>query len=306
MPLAGDTRGTTWTDEGESARGIEVTPSILTRGKESDLENISLRDHQEGLVPHYLTFEVTATDGAVTDPAVEEGFAVVGTDGRAAEPLSLMTFGGGSSPYPAACDRQAPDRIDEGETVTICQMFLMYPGGEPLRVAYTDPGDEPLLWPVDGAEPMETLRAPGSEVETAWSKHSGENVPLLASLVEVAEGTARDLHEWDVETEGKTPFHVTMEYRNDGEHDLLPSMRDGIEVWTATGASSKPLLLLDVHGRGVEPCPDAVPNEMLRPGGTVRECTIHLLDDGEVPATVYLHPTGEVEGPRAWLTGLEP
>ncbi|WP_103502454.1 MULTISPECIES: hypothetical protein [unclassified Streptomyces] len=294
---------TTWTDGDDAEYGVTVEPESLTRGDIADLENIRLREGQDQMVPYYLTFRLTASGDDLTAPEVEDGFSLVGQDGRGAEALNIMSFGGGSA-YPAACDRQAPERIVDGAAVSVCQMYLLPADVEPLTVAWTDPVGEPGAWQVEGAEYLDVIRPLGTEVETVWQTGGGaEDVPLTAAPVEIVEGDPADLSDWDVDRD-KTPFYVFIEYTNNGEHDLLPDVKAGLTVFTAAGREVSKLNLIDVHGLGVAPCPKAEPNEMLRPGADVTECAVYLLDEGEIPATVALVGRGAGAGLHIWQSGL--
>ncbi len=294
---------TVWTGVEDAEHGVVVEPESLARGDIADLENIRLRDGQDQMVPYYLTFRVTADGGDLPAPAVEDGFSVVGRDGRGAEPLNVLSFGGGS-PFPAACDRPAPDSIVDGAAVSVCQIYLLPEGMEPLAVAWADPAGEHGEWAVEGADYLDVIRPLGTEVETVWQTAGGDHdVPLTAAPVEVLRGEPSDLSDWDVDRD-KIPFYVFAEYTNDGEHDLLPDMKSGLSVYTAAGREISKLNLIDVYGVGVAPCPSAEPNEMLRPGASVTECSVFLLDEGEVPATVALVGRGDDAGFRMWQTGL--
>ncbi|NJP67215.1 hypothetical protein [Streptomyces spiramenti] len=301
--VAGGPLKTVWSDDEDTEHGVLVEPESLTRGDIADLENIRLRDGQEEMVPYYLTFRLTADGGDLTAPAVEDGLSLVGRDGRGAEALNIMSFGGGS-PFPAACDRQAPERIVDGAAVSVCQMYLLPDGVEPLSVAWTDPAGEHGEWQVEGAEYLDVIRPLGTEVEAAWQTAGGDHdVPLTAAPVEVVRGEPSDLSDWDVDRD-KTPYYVFAEYTNDGEHDILPDMKAGVSVFTAAGREVSKLNLIDVYGVGVAPCPSAEPNEMLRPGGSVTECSVYLLDEGEFPATVALSGRGSKAALHMWQSGL--
>ncbi|MDT0445175.1 hypothetical protein [Streptomyces johnsoniae] len=302
LTLDTTTQSSTWTDDSDAAHDVEITPVGLARGDAADLERIQLPDDMEGLVPYYLTVSYTPTGAALPEGDLD-GFNVVGADGWPGERMTVMSgfsYDGAESPLPAACDAEAPERLAAGETVEVCQIHMVPPGLAPATVSYVDDGTGPLLWPVEASEPeggeggeSGAVLPAGESVDTTWQNSDEQDIPLNVTPVGVTAGSAADLSDWDVDTEGKVPYYVTFEYRNDSpELDLYPDMQENVELRTVSGQEATKVLLLDVYGREVEQCPARVPDEMAAPGATVTQCSIHMLQEGDVPASLSFGPRG--------------
>lgn len=123
----------------------------------------------------------------------------------------------------------------------------------------------------------------------------------------VRTGSPADLSRFDLDADDKKliPYYVTMQYRNSGTYDLLPSMSDGVTLRTTGGQTVQKLTLIDIGGPGVGRCPDAVPHKMVKPGGTVTECSIHLLPKGDAPAAVVFDGAGEGSEQVTWRASVD-
>ncbi|MGP4114934.1 hypothetical protein ACTWP5_29035 [Streptomyces sp. 4N509B] len=301
-PIAVDTaaRATVWTDPEDRGHEVEIAPVALGRGDVSDLDGIQLDADLARMVPHYLTFSYTPTgDEPLVEADLARNLSVNGGDGQPAERLTF--FGGwGDTPAPGGCDMTTPERVAAGETAEACQIFMLAEGQEAVSVSYTDADAAPLVWLVEGAEADESLLAADEAVETSWQDSDSRNVPLRATPVSVAAGTMDDLRDWDVDDENVVPYYVTVEYRNGSEVEVYPNFQEAVELRTVSGQSVQQLLLLDVYGVGVEPCPERLPDEMVPPGGTVTMCSIHLVDEGDTPSVLVFQPRGAQTEPVTW------
>ncbi|WP_159029817.1 hypothetical protein [Streptomyces marincola] len=292
----------TWTVD-DQAHAVDITPVSLARGDASDLENIRLDDEMEGFVPYYLTVEYTASDTALSDGDLD-GFSVVDAGGWTGERITIM--GGfsssGESPLPAACDAEAPDRLAAGQSAEVCQIHMLPPSMQPAAVSYVDDGAAPLVWSVEGGEGGENATLPAGETAaTTWLDSDEQEIPLNVTPAGVAQGAPEDLADWDVDTEGRVPYFVSVEYQNDHpDIELYPSMQDSVTMRTASGQEARKVTLIDVYGREVEQCRDRVPDEMVAPGGTVTQCSIFLVQEGDTPASMTFAPNGGE--PLYWYT----
>ncbi len=297
LTLDTSTQRSTWTDDSDAAHEVEITPVGLARGDAADLERIQLDEDMEGLVPYYLTVSYTPTAAALPEGDLD-GFRIVGADGWPGQRLTVMSsfsYGDAESPLPAACDTEAPERLAAGEAVEVCQIHMVPPDMRPTTVSYVDDGNGPLLWPVEAPEGGDggSVLPAGESVDTAWQNSDEQDIPLNVTPAGVTAGSAEDLADWDVDTEGKVPYYVTFEYRNDSpDLDLYPDMQEAVELRTASGQEATKVLLLDVYGREVEQCPARVPDDMAAPGATVTQCSIHLLQEGDSPASLSFAPRG--------------
>ncbi|MFF2403121.1 hypothetical protein [Streptomyces goshikiensis] len=95
------------------------------------------------------------------------------------------------------------------------------------------------------------------------------------------------------------PYYVTVEYLNTGRYDVYPGMQDHVWLQSAGGKQVRPVILLDLGGPGVAQCPKTVPDTMVKPNATVRQCSIHMLPKGDEPATVSYKGDG---ADAKWIT----
>lgn len=295
----------TWTDDGGAAHEVEIAPESLVLGSESDLENVHRNDKYAGMVPYYLRFSYTNTGpDELRDPEIHANFSLTGADGRPAEPLNLTTYGSGSAAdLPGECDNSEPDKLGADRAGRACQIFLLSPDQLLASVTYLDEGGSTLVWEIndDAADGTDDGVLPlGETGETVWRDSDDNDLPMQATLKNVAVGTMDDLSDFDVDDEGRLPHYVTVEYRNDGDFDLYPNMQKNVWLWTTGGEQARELALIDVYGRGVDACPKTVPNEMVKPGGTVTQCSIYLLAEGDSPNTVLFAPSEEGAPQITW------
>ncbi|MFG2211289.1 hypothetical protein [Streptomyces sp. NPDC048638] len=293
LPMKTETRQATWTDSDGRAHKLRITPARLARGADADFERVQLDDDLKGKVPYYFTFSYTNTGKeTVNRPAPAQNFSLNAADGTAAQQVSL--FQGNplatSSGTPPECRESGASTLGAGDTTADCDIFMLPKGTRPATVSYEDDGHDPLLWQVDGpkAGGADGLLPAGKPADGVTGDSSNRPVALHITPKGVRTGTIADLSRFDLDADEKKliPYYVTIEYRNVGQHDLLPSMNDGVTLRSAGGRQAKKLLLLDIGGPGVPQCPDAVPNKMVKPGATVTECSLHLMAKSDPPVAL--------------------
>ncbi|MFE1771622.1 hypothetical protein [Streptomyces sp. NPDC059008] len=303
LPMKATPRQATWTDSDDKAHPLRLTPTRLARGSDSDLSHIRLDDDLQGMVPYYLTFSYTNTAKSTlsqVDPS--RNFSVNGANGEAAQRVSLFQSNplATGSGLPPECREGGAAELAAGATSAICQIFMLPKGQSPATVSYKDDGGDTLIWPVGGAEGgSKGVLAPDVPADGITEDSRNRPVSLRITPKGVRTGSPADLGRFDLDADQKkmVPYYVTMQYRNSGKYDLLPSMSQGIALRTAGGQTVKRMLLIDIGGPGVAKCPEAVPDNMVKPDGVVTECSIHLLPKGDAPAAVVF--TGEGQGAQS-------
>lgn len=306
LPMKPTPRQATWTGSDKKAHPLRITPIRLARGSDSDLSHIQLDDDLKGMVPYYLTFSYANTGKAtVKSASPERNFSVNGTDGQAARPVSLFQSNplATSSGLPPECRESGKSELGAGATAAICQIFMLPKGQQPATVSYKDDGGDTLIWQVGGAAgSAKGVLAPDVPADGITEDASRRPVSLRITPKGVRTGSIADLSRFDLDADDKkmVPYYVTMQYRNSGKYDLLPSMSDGVALRTTGGQTVQKLTLIDIGGPGVGKCPAAVPNKMVKPNGVVTECSIYLLPKGDAPAAVIFDGEGEGAQPVTW------
>ncbi|MGA4877398.1 hypothetical protein [Streptomyces lydicamycinicus] len=312
LPMKATPRPATWTDSDDKAHQLRITPTRLARGSDSDLVHIQLDDDLKGMVPYYLTFSYTNTGKkTVRDVDPARNFSVNGADGQAAEQVSLfrsnpMATGSGEPPE---CRESGEAALAAGATAAICQIFMLPKDQRPATVSYKDDGGDTLIWQVGGGKGGASagVLPAGKTADGSTEDAHSRPVPLRITPKGVRTGSLADLSRFDLDADEKKliPYYVTMQYRNSGKYDLLPSMSDGVTLRTTGGQTVQKLTLIDIGGPGVGRCPEAVPHKMVKPGGTVTECSIHLLPKGDAPAAVVFDGEGEGAEQVIWRASVD-
>ncbi|MFI0906684.1 hypothetical protein ACH4TE_24635 [Streptomyces sioyaensis] len=312
LPMKATPRPATWTGADHKAHRLRITPTRLARGSDSDLSHIQLDDDLKGMVPYYLTFSYTNTGkGTVTGADPARNFSVNGADGQAAEPVSLFRTNpmATDSGLPPECRETGKDQLAAGATAALCQIFMLPKGQRPATVSYRDDGGETLLWPVGGGKDGDAtggVLPAGKPADGITQDSRSRPVSLRITPKGVRAGSLADLSRFDLDADEKklVPYYVTMQYRNSGKYDLLPSMSDGVAVRTVGGRTVRKLALIDIGGPGVARCPEAVPHSMVKPNGTVTECSVHLLPKGDAPAALVFDGEGEGSERVVWRASV--
>ena len=132
---------------------IGVTVVDITAGTEAELAQLELGDRAAGLVPYYITFEVTNESGSDFSFSSLSGVHGLLEDGSPAQSVSVI---GEFLP----CDNGdgGTDFNTEGASYTTCSMELAPPGAMVVGAAYnsfdstvntaagTNYGEEPIVW----------------------------------------------------------------------------------------------------------------------------------------------------------------
>ncbi|MFI9051663.1 hypothetical protein [Streptomyces sp. NPDC053427] len=299
LPMQTTPQKATWTDSEDTSYPLRIAPTRLARGSDSDLKGVRLDDDLKGKVPYYFTFSYTNTGkGTVNRPSPARNISVNGADGQAAQQVSL--FSGNplatSSGMPRECREPGKTTLAPGDSATECEIFMMPKGAQPATVSYKDDGSDTLLWKVDGPKGGASggVLPEGKPADGGTGDSSSRPVTLRITPKSVRTGSSADLSRFDLNADQKklVPYYVTMQYRNTGKYDLLPSLNDKVLLRSAGGQEAKKLLLIDIGGPGVPQCPDAVPDKMVKPGATVTVCSIHMMAKGDPPVALVFQGEG--------------
>jgi hypothetical protein len=302
VPVESKRHEITWTDSGNQSHVLRAAPRELARGSEADFKNVRLDDDLKGKVPYYLTVSYTNEGKKSLEQSVQRGFALVSADGLPGDEVSVFSSPLAKKPgLPKACAKSAPQSLKPGGTATVCQIVMMPKNRPPAAVSYTGSdakGNEfaPVVWKAGDGEKSEfpsgvlPLKKPA---ESAVQDARGRTVKVEATPRSIRPGRLGDLSgfELSADQKNKVPYYVTVEYRNNGAHDLLPQMNQKAELRTVSGQSARRLNLIDFSGKGVSQCPDARPNELVKPKSSVTECAVFMLSRTDSPVALVF--TGE-------------
>lgn len=312
VPVEKQQREITWSDPENQSHALRAAPSGLARGSEADFKNVRLDDELKGKVPYYLTVTYTnASEKRLERPSPERDFAVAAADGRAGQVVSVVSSAlSQKSGLPKACSRSAPAKLEPGDRATVCRIVMMPKDRPPAAVSYTGRdarGNEsaPVIWKAGGGGKGELpsgvlpFKKPA---ESAVEDADGRTVKVRATPRTIRKGKLADLgrFELDAEDKKKVPYYVTVEYRNDGSHKLLPQMSQKAELRTVSGQSARRLTLIDFGGDGVSECPDAEPDGLVEPKSSVTECSIFMLPKADSPAALVFTGEGEAAKTVTW------
>ncbi|MBQ1100129.1 hypothetical protein KBY55_29725 [Streptomyces sp. b94] len=243
----------------------------------------------KGMVPHYLTFEVTNTGPRKLPDAymVDNNFALNGTDWERGEEVYLS--GGRPDGSDLPCADTAPETLAPGDSYDTCVTYALPEGVGVLSLShiadgYLDEGGAVATWPVEGGLKAASaeLAEPGDIVRVRWDDREDGVLELPATLVSVRRGSAADLAGLDLdlnENERRgVPYYVSVTYTNPGPEDLYADQSDRVRLLTEGGRQiqGKTAFGLDTRIPG---CPSDWVARMIPPGDSVTECSIHLVTD---------------------------
>ncbi|MEU3945349.1 hypothetical protein [Streptomyces sp. NPDC029526] len=300
VTLATDARTVVFTDDDDEYR-LRVTPKSLVRGSESDLSGVRLDDGLKGGRPYYLTVSVTnAGETDLTSPDLVGHLSVAGVDGWPGKRLTI--FRGGGSALSDHCPKGNPETLAAGATAEVCTPVVLAKGLEPAAVAYQDDSGTALWEAGDGKGRSKGVAELGEPLEADVEDSDGNTVRVEAVARSMRKGSLDHLSRYTLKTGGQklVPYYVTIEYGNKGEHDLYPDMQDDVLLQTVAGQQIRKLTLIDIGGPGMRQCPDQLPDEMLKPGAKVTQCSVHLVPEGDRPAAAFWMTGGADAGHIAW------
>ncbi|MFD6421314.1 hypothetical protein [Streptomyces sp. NPDC060198] len=310
LPVETGARDVVHTAIDEKTYPIRLSVEGLVRGSDDALDGVRLGDGLKGKVPYYLTYEVTNT-GKKEIPAPYEVFrnlTVTGTDWL---PGTQVRLTGGTARASASCEDSAPDTLAPGASYTSCGTYMLTKGVGVMAVTHLvgggiGPASQVTTWPVEGgfAEAAEDVAAQGDAITVRWDagKEDGGIVELPATLESVRKGSPDDLAGtvFDGAELHRTPYYVTISYRNPGETDLSAGQADSVRVITEGGQQIGGIPRSFADGLDIDACPSEEGEDVIPPGGTVEECTVYLTADGDEPFVVGFQVAGEEEGLTGW------
>ncbi|GHF41853.1 hypothetical protein [Streptomyces morookaense] len=295
----------TWTDRDKHAHTITVTPKSLVRAAASDLDHVRLDDDDlKGKTPYYLTVTYTNTSkDTLAQPSMSTNLALVSAGGTRAKSVMVMnnpTLGTAGQELP--CTNGDPDTLPAGGTAEACTVLMLDPKLTPATVAYADDSSDTVLWNVgDGNSSNSGLLPPGTTVDAFAEDLDKHQVPIKVTPKSIRQGSLDDLSnvKLDDRDRNTVPYYVTVEYRNMGQSKLLPVLQDNLTLQTA-GGHEIPKMTLLFGEPGVEPCPGPALRTRLEPGGTLTQCTIHMIPKGDRPATISYQGSGTGDEEHTW------
>ncbi|MEU1489734.1 hypothetical protein ABZ456_05665 [Streptomyces sp. NPDC005776] len=293
LPVRTGAQDVVHTDTKHRSYEVTVTVKSLVRGSANDMRG-RVDEELEGMVPHYLTFAVTNT-GRKAIPAaymVDSDFALNGTDWARGEEVTVS--GGRPGGIDLPCADTAPKTLAPGDSYTTCVTYALPEGVGVLSLTHTDDGyvDEGgavAIWPVEGGLQAATagLAEPGDVVPVRWADIEDGILELPATLVSVRRGSTADLAGLDLdlnENERRgVPYYVSITYTNNGPKDLYTDQAGDVRLLTE-GGRQVPGKTPFVPDTKIPGCPSDWVAQMIPPGDSVTECSVHLLpDDGDKP-----------------------
>lgn len=314
LPVRTGARDVVHTDTDDRSYEVRITVKSLVRGSEEDMRGARADKGLKGMVPHYLTFEVTNT-GRQKIPAaytVDSDFALNGTDWARGEKVRVS--GGRPGGIDLPCADTAPKTLAPGDSYTTCVTYALPEGVGVLSLThnadgYLDEGGAVAAWPVEGGIEAASagLAEPGEVIPVQWDAREDGVLELPATLVSVRRGRAADLAALDLDLNGNerrgVPYYVSVTYTNTGPKDLYPDQNGHVRLLTESGRQirGKTSFVLDTKVPG---CPSDWVARMVPPGDSVTECSIHLVtDDGDKPFAVGFAEAGR-PGLVAWRAPL--
>ncbi|MER8042659.1 hypothetical protein [Streptomyces sp. NPDC094032] len=302
------------TDTDDRSYNARITVKSLVRGSEEDMRGARVDEELKGMVPHYLTFEVTNTARKEMPAAymVDSDFALNRTDWARGEEVYVSGGkpGGGDLP----CADTAPKTLAPGDSYTTCVTYALPKGVGVLSLTHNadgflDEGGAVATWPVEGGVKAASagLTEPGDIVRVRWDGGEDGVLELPATLTSVRRGKAADLANLDLdlnENERRgVPYYVSVTYTNTGPKDLYTNQADRVRLLTE-GGRQIPGKTPFVPDTGIPGCPSDWVARMIPPGDSVTECSIHLVtDESDKPFAVGFAEAGR-SGLATWRAPL--
>lgn len=299
LPVQTGARDVVHTSVDEKEYPIRLAVKSLVRGSEADLKGVRVEGDLKDRIPYYLTYEVTNT-GKSEIPQPDEVFrnlALTGTDWVPGKQAGMSGLD--------LCEDSAPDKLAPGATYTTCGMYMLPKDVDAMTVAHTagrgfiTPAKQVTSWPVEGGldTASKNMANVGDTVAVRWDAgKEGGVLELPATLKSVRKGKPGDLNglglTLDAEQKLRTPYYVTISYRNPGKTSLYAAMLPSSVRLLTQGAQQLggvPTQLLDKPG--ITGCPAGESN--IPPSGSITQCSIHLAANSDTPAAVGFRDADE-------------
>ncbi|MFC8535796.1 hypothetical protein ACFUJY_17815 [Streptomyces sp. NPDC057249] len=285
------------TDTDDRSYKVRITVKSLVRGSEEDMRGARVDKALKGMVPHYLTFEVTNT-GLEKLPAaymVYSKLSLNGTDWTHGEKIYLS--GGRPGGVDLPCADTAPKTLAPGDSYETCVAYALGKGVDVLSLThsadgYLDEGGAVATWPVEGGLKTASagLAEPGDKVRVRWNDIENGVLELPATLVSVRRGRPSDLTSLDLdlnENERRgTPYYVSVTYTNPGPEDLYADQAGQVRLLTEGGRQIRGKTPFVHDADEIPGCPTDWATQLVPPGDSVTECSVHLVTGDDKPFAV--------------------
>ncbi|MFF1415301.1 hypothetical protein ACFVX6_36950 [Streptomyces sp. NPDC058289] len=205
---------------------VRLAVKSLVRGSEDDLKGVRVKGDLKDKIPFYLTYEVTNTgkDGMPHAYEVFRNLALTGTDWAPGTQVSVSASD--------LCKDSAPDTLAPGGSYTSCGMYMLPKDVGAMTVTHTAgrglirPAKQVASWPVAGGldAASKEMANVGDTIAVRWDagQEEGGVLELPGTLKSVRKGNPADLTgsglKLDDEQKLRTPFYVTISYRNPGKN----------------------------------------------------------------------------------------
>ncbi|WP_330451353.1 MULTISPECIES: hypothetical protein [unclassified Streptomyces] len=297
LPVRTGARDVVHTGTDDRSYKVRITVKSLVRGSEDDMRGARVDEELKGTVPYYLTFEVTNT-GPETIPAaymVYSKLSLNGTDWTHGEKIILS--GGRADGADRPCADTAPETLAPGDSYETCVAYAFPEGVGVLSLThsadgYLDEGGAVATWPVEGGLKAASagLAEPGESVPVRWRDIEDGVLELPATPVSVRRGRPADLKGLDLhlnENERRgVPYYVSVTYTNPGPKDLYARQADDVRLLTEGGRQIRGKTPFGLDAKKVPGCPTDWITQMVAPGESVTECSIHLVTGDDKPFAV--------------------
>ncbi|MEV0614759.1 hypothetical protein AB0I81_15620 [Nonomuraea sp. NPDC050404] len=309
-PLTLDTapQRANYTDRDDKTHQLTLHPTLLKRGSVDDLKGVQLDDDVRGMVPHYLTVSITNSgSGTVESALAVRNFRLALGDGTAGETVSF--FGGnplaspGTGPLETCNGTKAPRTLAAGQAATECRVVMLPKDAKPATVSYSDDSGT-STWKVEGGDTGSGVLPADKPAKVTWKDAQDKDVPLTVTPKSVRKAGAGALAGYDLNARQKaaTAYFVTLAYRNNGTSKLYPGMEEAVTLRTESGQTLRKLTLIAIGSNGPKGCQSSVPYGMVRPGKSVQQCGVYLVDQGDKPVTITFSSTADGAEPVTWKT----
>ncbi|MFJ7630976.1 hypothetical protein ACIQZN_31295 [Streptomyces sp. NPDC097595] len=292
-----EARDVVHTDTDDRSYKVRITVESLVRGSKEDMRGARVDKGLKGTVPHYLTFKVTNT-GPEEIPAaymVYSKLSLNGTDWTQGEKIYLS--GGRPGGVDLPCADTAPKTLAPGDSYETCVAYALREGVDVLSLThsadgYFDEGGAVATWPVKGGLEAASagLSEPGDSVRVRWNDIEDGVLELPARLVSVRRGRLADLASLDLDLNENerhgTPYYVSVTYTSPGPKDLYAHQVGQVRLITEGGRQIPGKIPFVQGAKEIPGCPTDWVTQLVPPGDSVTECSVHLVTGDDKPFAV--------------------